>query len=66
MTKPYLRTAPGKIKLIRQQLENGAKPSTVYEKAVEEAGGQFKSYTQSEEPRDLRQVSCSFYKAQLP
>ena len=60
-SRPFIRTAPSTISSMRATLTNGVtNPTLIYEDALNNSGGPFRSNSQSEEPRDMAQVSYSY------
>ena len=61
LATPYIRTSPSVLSNIREDLQNGMKPTKAYENAMEKSGGPFQSTSQCQEPRNLKQVSLINY-----
>ena len=53
---PFLRTEKNVLQSMKEDIKNGAKPQNVYQHAVCLSGGPFKSTTQSQQPRNQKQV----------
>ena len=57
---PFLRTEKNVSQSMKEDIKNGAKPQNVYQHAVCLSGGPFKSTTQSQQPRNQKQVFACY------
>lgn len=55
-SSPFIRTEQNVLKSMGEQINKGEKPQVIYHEAINSSGGPFKSVTQSQEPRNKKQV----------
>ena len=61
METPYMRTAPSVLNKMKDDIRAGSAPRDAYKNAIENSGGPYNSQSQSEEPRNPKQVCIEHF-----